>query len=292
MLLENKSVLPGLVIGIVVLGAAIAAEPIFVTPPAKPSAERAAIPPTSGRSLSDLPLARTYPTNAPLADKPAGGVPVFVSPVPKVSAPDSVVDEDAKATAEKAPARPVRESAGVPSAESEPAMATAAESRGVQNPDKPELDPLPAAEVPAVFVPPTRGKSVPEAPAESVPETDAGIKLGLGLKPLQERKNLPLELNLLQAALIRAVESTQYLPPDEGRRKLCSEAGNIDALTRKLSQAPLIEMTTHFNLWRSAMEKLRGSTQSLIRQCEGGVDKVVGKFGVVSKNFKTLLGAR
>ena len=257
---QNRTLAWSLLGLVAIVGAALAAEPIFVTPP---DAKTSAAPERSADPLADLPLAKTYPDGQtsqpePPATKP---LPVFVAPPP------------APAKREVAPpkARPV-----------EPAPEPPREGTEA----KPS-EPAPAAAEQAEPVTGNAGKGNRE-----VGEPVVDIRFGLGLKPLKVKTGLPPEIGILQTALAKTVDRTELLPEQEALRALCADAEKIGELTSELGRTPLIEVTTHFTLWRDAMEQLSRSVAAYQQQCVKPSAASVKSFRRVLDDFDALLKTR
>ncbi len=284
---SKKSVLArSLVVFGVMLGAAFAAEPIFVSPPTTAESTAAPTPQKPADSLEDLPVAKSYPVT-PVDAASQGNTqaqPIFVTTPPAVTPAESGA----------APAKQKK------TGKAETAVPVAPRPVMVGPPKPPQLPPAPVAEpgeAPAVQK--TSGAAATEedqaAADQPSPVSEAGIeniKLGLGLAPIKVETGLPPELGILQTALEKVVDNTAFLPEAEGQKLLCADANKISGLARELSQTPLIEVTTHFTLWRSAMSDLLGSTEALQRQCQRPSQQSVGAFKKVVEDFSSLLEVR
>ena len=276
MLSVRKHALPGAVLVSVVWGAGMAAEPIFVTPPSVVEIEKPQLPGAPKSALDDLPVAKTVPVDR-IQTRPDGkDLPVFVQPeqrIKTVVSPPEAVDEP--------PPRAMQETKTAVKETSAASEALPDKGNAAKDAD------IPDAEISAAFIKPA------VAPVtDGVPETEIGVDLGLGLEPIKVRKKLPAELDLLQTKLANIVSSTDVLPEKEGLRRLCSETVSIKALVQTLSRAPLMEVTTHFTLWRSAMGELQGSIASLQQSCKKPSGKAVDQFRKVVKRFSTLVDSR
>ncbi len=278
MSLEN-SVLTRSLLGLgVMLGAAFAAEPIFVTPPAATAPVSA--PQPSNDSLDDLPVAKSYPVTTAVegGDKrDTLSQPIFVTQ-PAVSAPVAIEDAAEVKRRSNADEVDLVEDKPVPPA---PVL--------VGPPKPPQSLTVPSSAT-STTQPAATAKDGVTGEAASPAAED--LKFGLGLAPIKVETGLPPELGILQTALEKVVDNTAFLPEEEGQKLLCADAGKIFDLARELSQAPLIEVTTHFTLWRSAMSDLLGSTDALRQQCQKPSQRSVGAFKKVVKDFDRLLDVR
>ncbi len=268
------------------LGVAFAAEPIFVSPPIAAESTAAPTPQKPVDSLEDLPVAKSYPVTPVDAASQSNpqAQPIFVTTPPAVTPAES----------EAAPAK--QKTPG----EAETVVPVAPKPVVVGPPKPPQLPSAPLAEpdkAPAVQKASGAAATAedPAAAEQSSPVSEAGIeniKLGLGLAPIKVETGLPPELGILQIALAKVVDNTAFVPEAEGQKLLCSDANKISDLARELSQTPLIEVTTHFTLWRSAMSDLLGSTEALQRQCQRPSQQSVGAFKKVVEDFSSLLAVR
>ncbi len=250
---EKRILTRGLLALGVVVGAAIAAEPIFVTPPATEAPSEA---PTV---IDDLPVAKTWPADAPAPaeEKKADpqNLPVFVGSPSDVPKPGEKKSESAAPAPQRSP---VGKGGG---------------GQETATPAGDGVEPVPV-------------------PPESQPAPMFDVRLGLGLKPIKVDPRLPSEVGLVQTALAKAIEKSDYLPEEEAHKALCSEAGKIVELTTELSQTPLIEVTTHFTLWRNAMTRLLERTNEFERRCKHPSAAAVTVFKKVVRDFDKLLEVR
>ncbi len=266
----QKRTLAWSLLGLVaIVGAVLAAEPIFVTPPdgkASQAPERSADP------LADLPLAKTYPDGQVMQPEasPAKPLPVFVAPPP---------------------APPKREVAPPPPTTS-PAEARPAEPAPEPFREDAEAKPSGAAPAAVEQAVPATGEAGKESSEADGGEPTVDIRFGLGLKPLKVKTGLPPEIGILQTALAKTVDNTELLPEQEALRALCADVEKIGDLTSELGRTPLIEVTTHFTLWRDAMKRLSRSVAAYQQQCVKPSAASVKSFRRVLDDFDALLKTR
>ena len=255
---------------VAIVGAALAAEPIFVTPP---DGKTSTVPERPADPLANLPLAKTYPDGQTRQSEqpPTGSLPVFVAP------PPAPVTQGAPPK----PLAPATPSAEVTRPEPAQALRESVEKR------PPERAPVVVER--AVFITQDAGKEESEADAG---EPIVDIRFGLGLKPLKVKTGLPPEIGILQTALAKTVDNTELFPEQEALRALCADAEKIGDLTNELGRTPLIEVTTHFTLWRDAMEQLSRSVAAYQQQCVKPSAASVKSFQRVLDDFAALLTTR
>jgi len=248
---EKRVLTRGLLVLSVVVGAAMAAEPIFVTPPT-------AVAPSPGAvNIDDLPVAKTWPADRPVEQQSTTpqALPVFVAPPPVSPKPAAATGAGGR-----------QEQA---TTASRPAPVATEKEKSVEQP-APGIEPAPVA------------------PDEAVVD----VRLGLGLEPVKVDPRLPPELGLVQTALAKAVAQSERLPEAEARKALCGEAGRIVEHTSELARTPLIEVTTHFTLWREGMARLRESAATFERRCQRPSASSVRAFRQVVRDFDALLEVR
>lgn len=288
MSLENSVLTRSLVVFGVMLGAAFAAEPIFVTPPAKIESMGASTSQAPTDPLDVLPVAKSYPVAPAEGASQADTLsqPVFVT-TPKVAAPAAVDRSASESTTQEkvdevAPAETKPVVVGPPRRPAAP-VAAPTNAPVTQETEKP-------AEKGATATDGGRDNAE-QSPVASEHESNS-VKFGLGLAPIKVEPGLPPELGILQTALEKVVDNTAFLPEGEAQKLLCNDAGKISDLARELSRTPLIEVTTHFTLWRSAMSDLLGSTDVLRQQCQQPSQQSVEAFKKLVKDFSNLLEVR
>ena len=222
--------LPGVV---ALAGVALAAEPIFVTPPVERKVAPVFVAPSTEKTIVREPASQT-PQMPPARLK---------SPEP-ISAPrrESVEEKPSKVLSEPAEqAVPIRDT-----------------GREKEEAGEPVVD----------------------------------IRPGPKSRPLDIEAGLPPEIGILQAALAKTVDNIELLPEQEVPQALCRDAEKIGDLTSELGRTPLMEVTTHFTLWRKAMKKLSRSVTDYQRQCVNPSAASMKAFRRVLDDFDALLKTR
>ena len=118
------------------------------------------------------------------------------------------------------------------------------------------------------------------------------IRLGPKSRLFDIKAGLPPEIGILQAALAKTADNIELLPEREAPHALCRDAEKIGDLTSELGRTPLMEVTTHFTLWREAMKKLSRSVADYRRQCVEPSAASVKAFRRVLDDFDALLKTR